>query len=76
MRHVKNVEMSNVEIATVQPDARAAFYVEDVAGADFFRLRLPGQKEQFRLKNVSDFRVFGCRHYADNTADQTTEMTV
>ena len=76
VRHAKNVEFSNVEIAAVNADARAAFYLEDVAGADFFRLKLPGRERQFLLKNVADFRVFGCRHYADNTVEQTSEMTV
>jgi polygalacturonase len=69
IRHARNIEMSSVAIATVQPDARPAFHLEDVDGADFFRLRLPKTSEQFRLKGVSDFRVFGCRHYADNSRD-------
>ena len=76
MRHVKNVEMSNVEIATVQADARPAFYLEDVQGADFFRMKLPAAKSQFQLKNVADFRLFGCRHYPDHTTDHATEMTL
>jgi polygalacturonase len=75
-RHAKNIEMTNVQIATLQADARPAFHLEDVPGADFFRMKLPGTKEQFRLKGVSDFRVFGCRHYADNTVDETSEMRV
>lgn len=75
-RHASNVEMTNVEIAMQQQDARPAFHLEDVHGADFFRLKLPGTKEQFRLKDVSDFRLFGCRRYPDQTVDQTTEMRV
>jgi polygalacturonase len=76
VRHARNVEFSNVEIATVKEDARPAVCLEDVQGADFFRLKLPGRKEQFRMANVSDFRVFGCRHYADNTVEQTSEMVL
>jgi polygalacturonase len=76
IRHAKNVEMSNVEIATVQADMRPAFYLEDVQGADFFRLKLPASNSQFRMKNVADFRVFGCRHYRDNSQDRASEMTV
>jgi polygalacturonase len=41
VRHVKNLEMSNIEIATEQNDARPAFSFIDVAGADLFRLRVP-----------------------------------
>jgi polygalacturonase len=76
VRHAKNVEMTNVQIAMLQADARPAFHLEDVEGADFFRLRLPGEKEQFRLKGVRDFRVFGCRRYADQTVDGAGEMRV
>jgi polygalacturonase len=76
VRHAKNVEMTNVEVAVKEADARPAFHLEDVAGADFFRMKLPGAKEQFRLKGVSDFRVFGCRHYGDLTVDEAKEMKV
>ena len=76
MRHAKNVELTNVEIATVAPDARPAFYLEDVEGADFFRLRMPQTSGQIRLKNVSDFRVFGCAHYPDAKVEQAEERTI
>ena len=75
-RHAKNVEMSSVEIVMQQADARPAFHLEDVDGADFFRMKLPGTKEQFRLKGVKDFRVFGCRHYADQALEEATESRV
>jgi polygalacturonase len=75
VRHVKNVEFSNVEIATKSPDPRSAFHLEDVAGADLFRLRFPEGKKsgQFRLKGVSDFRVFGCQHYPDNSMERSED---
>jgi polygalacturonase len=76
IRHVKNVELSNVEIATVAPDARPAFYLEDVEGADFFRLRMPQTSAHIQLKDVSDFRVFGCAHYPDAKVEQAKEKTV
>ena len=76
MRHAKNVELTNVEIATVAPDARPAFHLEDVAGADFFRLRLPLTSGQIRLKGVTDFRVFGCAHYQDSRVEQAGEQTM
>jgi polygalacturonase len=74
VRHAKNVEMSDIEVATLSADARPVFHLENVEGADFFRMKMPGRKEQFRLRNVADFRVFGCRHYADQTVEQTSEM--
>ena len=39
IRHVRNIEMSNVEISSMQADARPAFILDDVQGARFFRVR-------------------------------------
>jgi hypothetical protein len=39
-------------------------------------MKLPGSSGQFRMKNVSDFRVFGCRHYGDLAVDEAGEMRV
>lgn len=77
-RHVRNLELSNVEIATVYIDARPAFHLDDVDGADFFRLRFPQRQQagQFRLKNVSDFRLFGCQHYPDAKESHADDKTI
>jgi len=78
IRHAKNVEFSNVEITTESADARPAFHLDDVDGADFFRIKFPqrAQSKQFHLKNVSDFRLFGCQHYPDATLDHTDDKTI
>jgi polygalacturonase len=78
VRHAKNVEFSNVEIATKVSDARPAFHIEDVEGADLFRMRFPEAKKsgQIRLKAVSDFRVFGCQHYPDNSMDRAEDKLI
>ena len=66
LRHVRNLEMSNVEIATRDADARAAFWLKDVVGADFFRTRIPqGTSPAFDLRQVREFRSFGSRQIAD-----------
>ncbi len=64
IRHARNVEMSNVEIAVAAPDMRPAFWLRDVDGADFFRLRLP-DGPRFVLDGVSGFRTFGSRQIED-----------
>ncbi len=66
-RHVRNLELTNVEFATDTSDSRPACWLVDVDGADLFRLKLPhrAQTGQFLLHNVRDFRVFGCQHYKD-----------
>ncbi len=78
IRHAKNIELSNIEIATESTDARPAFYLEDIDTADFFRLKFPqrAQSNQFRLKNVSDFRLFGCHHYPDAKEDHSDDKTI
>lgn len=73
-RHIRNLEMSNIEIATENPDARAAFWLKDVQGADFFRVRMPRMNgvqhgAAFDLRNVTDFRVFGSQFVADYASD-------
>lgn len=78
VRHAKNVEFSNVEIATEAADARPAFHLDDVDSVDFFRLKFPqrAQNGQFRLKGVSDFRLFGCQHYPDAKEDHVDDKTI
>jgi polygalacturonase len=65
MRHVRNIEMSNVEIATQTADVRSAFYLEDVDGADFFRTRIPQGSTGFDLRSVKNFRSFGSQFLKD-----------
>ena len=69
VRHVKNLEMSNVEIAVAQADARPAFWLGEVDGADFFRVKVPSGASAFDLRQVKDFRSFGSRSVADITLD-------
>jgi hypothetical protein len=74
---VRNLEMSNVEIATRAADARPAFWLKDVAGADFFRVRVPqGAAPAFDLHQVKEFRSFGSRQLADQTLEKVDERKV
>jgi polygalacturonase len=77
IRHVKNLEMSNIEIATAQPDARPAFTLIDVDGADLFRVRVPrpSAAATFSLKQVSEFRVFGSQFVHDQSFAKVDEKT-
>ncbi len=76
LRHVKNIEMSNVEIATEQPDARPAFWLHDVEGADFFRIKVPRASRAFVMRDVREFRVFGSRRMKDKTMEQVANQTL
>jgi polygalacturonase len=66
LRHVRNVEMSHVEIASATPDARPAFYLSDVQRADFFAVTAPrGAEGAFALHDVKDLRIGWSRAAAD-----------
>jgi len=68
LRHMKNVEMSHVEIANSSPDARPAFYLTDVERADFFAITSPRSADgAFSLHNVKDLRIGWSRAAADAT---------
>jgi polygalacturonase len=69
IRHARNIAMSNVAIATSSADARPAFWLQDVAGADFFRMRLPAGAA-YALDRVTQFRSFGCNSLGDVRLDE------
>ncbi len=75
-RHIRNLEVSNVEILTREADARAAFWLNDVEGADFFRVRVPQGAPAFDLRHVKEFRSFGSRRMADVSLDSVDQRKI
>lgn len=75
-RQVRNLEVSNVEIATEAVDARAAFCLQDVEGADFFRVRVPGGAPAFELRAARNFRSFGSLMLPDTRLDAAQNRTI
>jgi polygalacturonase len=69
LRHIKNIEFTNVEIAFAQPDARPVFWMANVDGADFFHIKTPRGLTSaiFDLRDVQDFRVAASRNVEDIT---------
>ena len=66
LRHMRNLEMSHVEIANAAADARPAFYLMDVERADFFAITAArGANGAFALHDVKDLRVGWSRAAAD-----------
>ena len=66
LRHMKNLEMSHVEIANSTPDVRPAFYLSAVERADFFGITAPrGADGAFSLHDVKDLRIGWSRAAAD-----------
>jgi polygalacturonase len=57
-RHVRGLVMRGIEIATMAPDPRPAFWMQDVDDVDCFGLRV-AHGPFFALDKVSRFRNFG-----------------
>jgi polygalacturonase len=75
IRHARNVEMSHVEITTERPDARPAFWMQDVDGFDASFLKLPTGAPYFRLDAVQGFRTFGSRVVPDKRFEGRTALS-
>jgi len=59
IRHVKGLQMRDVEVSYLSPDLRPAFWLNDVAGAEFIHVKAQREADvpAFVLKNVTDFSV-------------------
>jgi polygalacturonase len=77
VRHARNLEVSNLEVMTEAADARPAFWLMDVDGADFFRVKVPRNSTAaaFRLQNVNEFRVFGSKYLKDAVHERTEDSS-
>jgi hypothetical protein len=75
IRHARNVHMSNLEIVYAKEDQRPAFVLEDVKGAEFFRVRTQRTSvaPTFALKQVTDFSVAQSRPVADTLLETVAE---
>jgi polygalacturonase len=74
LRHARNLEFSNVEIASAKPDDRPAFWMHDVDGVDIFRLKAGKNNAAYSLRDVKDFRSFGSKDFADRTEPSVSRL--
>jgi hypothetical protein len=67
IRHVRGLEMFGVKIEHANEDARPAFVLHNVLGADFERVKVPSVAgaPTFVLNDVRDFGVFRSRPVPD-----------
>jgi polygalacturonase len=66
VRHLKNLEMSHIEIRPESSDPRPAFWLEDVHRADCFAITAPPQPN-FMLRQVTAIRLLWSRAASDTT---------
>jgi polygalacturonase len=77
IRHVKGIDMDNVKILVEQADARPPFVLEDVHGADFFRIKTPQTiVPTFILKNVEDFKIGQVNSIPDTHLDKADNQSL
>jgi len=77
LRHIRNLEMSHVEVANDTPDARPAFSLYDVNRADFFAITAPRNAGgAFALHGVKDLRVGWSRATADTTQESVDNQLI
>jgi polygalacturonase len=62
IRHVKGLEMRDINLSFLNEDQRPAFWLNDVAGADFQHIKAQRAADAgtFWLKNVTDFNTHQC----------------
>jgi polygalacturonase len=67
IRHVKGIELNNVEVSYAQEELRPAFVLNDVNGADFLHVKAQLGKDAFAfmLQSVSDFSTAICQGVPD-----------
>jgi polygalacturonase len=75
VRHLKNLEMSHVEVAPANADPRPAFWLQNVHRADFFAITAPLQPN-FELRDVTDLRIAWSRAAKDATLQTTASETL
>ena len=77
LRHLRNLEMSHVEIANSTPDARPAFYLTGVERADFFAVTAPRSANgTFALHDVKNLRIGWSRAAADVAIESIDHKTL
>ena len=78
IRHAKGIELSNVEIETLKPDPRPFAVLNDVDGADFFRIQTPRVAEAplFSLNDVRRFSVARSKPVADTEIEEAAQKSL
>lgn len=71
-RHIKGLQVSDVEVRTMKDDARPAFVLDDVDGADFVHVKTQTGTGAFALDNVKDFNVYLSRPIPETHLESAT----
>ncbi|WP_207495876.1 rhamnogalacturonidase [Aridibaculum aurantiacum] len=77
IRHVKNIELNNVEISFLGKETRAAFIMDDVNGASLFNVKAQkaGNAPLFNLKNVQQLQLDKVKGIPNRIITKTDKLT-
>ena len=75
IRHVNGLKMDNVEVSYMKDDLRSAFWLHDVKGAEFFRVRAQRRSDvpTFLLRDIEDVSVIQSHPIPDTRLDKVKE---
>jgi polygalacturonase len=76
LRHIRNLEMSHVEVQCVQPDPRPSFFLDSVDRADFIAVTAPTGNPAFHLDKVTDLRILLSRAAKDTLLDSADNKII
>jgi polygalacturonase len=78
IRHANNIQMRDIEIACMKEDARPAFVLNDVQGADFSHIKIPHPAgvPAFALNKVADFNLYESQPLPNTQLDQVDSKTL
>ncbi len=74
LRHLRNLEMSHVEIAPMANDGRPSFVLEDVNRADFLAITAPTAPAAFDLRSARDVRIHLSRAARDTQLETASNQ--
>ena len=76
LRHIRNLEMSHIEVQAMQADPRPSFFLEDVDRADFIAVTAPKGVPAFHLNKVTDLRILLSRAAKDVEIESADDRIV
>ena len=76
LRHIRNLEMSHVEVAAAAEDPRPSFYLTGVERADFIAVTAPAGGQAFHLEQVTDLRILLSRAAKDTQLASADNQTL
>jgi polygalacturonase len=78
IRHVKGIEIKDVEVRPMRPDMRPGFVLEDVEGAELIHVKLPKTAgvPSIVLKKVKDFSITQSKSVPDTQVESAEQKTL